>query len=97
MSKFTVDRLYDLRPRRYCWRCCLVPRLICYWDVSAGPCILTLFVRGLQHPDALERQAAKLSHVLVIIRRIGSNVGCGGHDRNFPSLGQYVDLIEFCL
>jgi hypothetical protein len=35
-------------------------------------------------------------HVLVIIRRIGGDVGYGGHDHSFPGLGQYVDLIEFC-
>jgi hypothetical protein len=56
---------------------------------------MSLLIRAFKHSDALERQAAKLSHVLIIVRHIGSDVCCGGHDRSFPGLGQYVDLIEF--
>jgi hypothetical protein len=56
---------------------------------------MSLLIHALEHPKALERQALKMSHALVIVRRIGSDVCCGSHDRSFPGLGQYVDLIEF--
>jgi hypothetical protein len=73
-AKLVVDRLYDLRPGRNYWRCCLVPGLLCCRGVSAWCRVATLIVCGLKHSDTFEFQVTKLSHVLVVVRCIGSNV-----------------------
>jgi hypothetical protein len=49
---------------------------------------MPLFIRALEHPDALERQISKVSYMLVVIRCIGSNVSYSGHDRSLLALGQ---------
>jgi hypothetical protein len=79
MSKFTVDRFHDLRPGRYCWRRCLVSKLLCRRDCSSWCCVASLFIRAFDHPDALERQVSKVTHMLIAIRCVGSNVSCSCH------------------
>jgi hypothetical protein len=88
MPKLTIDKFYDLSHGRYCWRRCLVSKLLCWRDVSSWCCIVSLFVLALEHPDALECQVSKMSHMLVVIRCIGSNVGYSSHDRGFFIIGQ---------
>jgi hypothetical protein len=88
MSKFTVDRFYDLRPRRYCWRQCLVSELLRRRDVSLWCCIMSLLNHALEHPDALERQVSKVTHMLVVVRCVGSNVSCSVHDCRLLGVGQ---------
>jgi hypothetical protein len=88
MAKFTIDRFHDLRPGRYCWRRCLVSKLLYWRDISVWCCVVSLLVRALKHPDAFERQVSKMSYMLVIIGRIGSDVCCSSHDCSFLGFGQ---------
>jgi hypothetical protein len=74
MPKFAVYRLYSLRPRRYCWRCYLVPRRLDWRDVSSWGCLAVLLVRALKHPNSFECKVPKMPHMLVVVRRIGSDI-----------------------
>jgi hypothetical protein len=35
-----------------------------------------LLIRALEHLDALERQVSKVTHMLIVVRCVGSNVSC---------------------
>jgi hypothetical protein len=56
MPKLTVYRLHHLSPRRYWWRCCLVPRWLDWRDIPSWRCLAVLLVRILKHPDSFERK-----------------------------------------
>jgi hypothetical protein len=88
MSKFTVDRFHDLRSGRYCWRRCLLSELLHRRDVSSWHCVVSLLICALEHPDALKCQVTEVTHMLVAIGCVCSDVSRGGHDRSLLGFGQ---------
>jgi hypothetical protein len=97
MPKFTIYRLHQLSPGRYCWRCCLVPRWLDWRDVSSWRCLTVLLVCALKHPNSFECKIPQMPHMLIVVGRIGSDICCYRHNGSLFGSGQQFDLIEFCL
>jgi hypothetical protein len=51
----------------------------------------------LKYLHAFQRDRVQLPHVLIVIRRVGSDVGCSGHDRGVSCFGQHVSIDEVCI